>query len=39
MLFDYQKWKRRACPDTAKDFTGYLQSDGWNAYENFDKTM
>ncbi|MBK8416939.1 MAG: IS66 family transposase [Bacteroidetes bacterium] len=38
VLFDYRKGRGREGPaDILKDFTGYLQSDGWNAYENFDK--
>ncbi len=38
VLFDYRKGRGREGPaDILKDFTGYLQSDGWSAYENFDK--
>lgn len=38
VLFDYRKGRGREGPgEVLKDFSGYLQSDGWNAYENFDK--
>lgn len=38
VLFDYRKGRGREGPaDILKDFNGYVQSDGWSAYENFDK--
>ncbi len=38
VLFDYRKGRGREGPaEILKNFGGYLQSDGYNAYENFDK--
>jgi transposase len=38
VLFDYRESRGRAGPsEMLKDFEGYLQSDGYSAYENFDK--
>jgi transposase len=38
VLFDYRKGRDRAGPDDIlKDFIGYLQTDGYVAYEDFDK--
>ena len=38
MLFDYQKTRGREGPDELfKNFTGYLQTDGYAAYEHFEK--
>ena len=38
VLFDYQMGRGREGPtEMLKDFQGYLQSDGYVAYENFDK--
>ena len=38
VLFDYQKGRSREGPsEILKDFEGYLQSDGYRAYESFDK--
>ncbi len=37
-LFDYRKGRGREGPDDIlKDFTGYLQTDGYAAYDAFDK--
>ena len=36
VLFDYQKTRGREGPDEMlKEFTGYLQTDGYNAYDHF----
>ena len=38
VLFDYRKGRGREGPsEILKDFEGYLQSDGYTAYENFDR--
>lgn len=38
VLFDYRKSRGREGPsEILKDFEGYLQSDGYTAYENFDR--
>ncbi len=38
VLFDYRKGRDRAGPDDIlQDFIGYLQTDGYVAYEDFDK--
>ena len=38
VLFDYRKGRDRAGPDDIlQDFIGYLQTDGYAAYEDFDK--
>jgi hypothetical protein len=38
VLFDYRMGRGRAGPtEVLKDFKGYLQSDGWKVYDNFDK--
>lgn len=38
VLFDYRKGRGREGPEEVlKTFNGYLQSDGWSAYKNFDK--
>jgi transposase len=38
VLFDYRESRSRAGPtEMLKDFEGYLQSDGYSAYENFNK--
>lgn len=38
VLFDYQKTRGREGPDELlKNFTGYLQTDGYAAYEHFEK--
>ena len=38
VLFDYRKGRSREGPDDVlKDFIGYLQTDGYVAYEDFDK--
>lgn len=38
VLFDYRKGRGREGPaEILKNFEGYLQCDGWNAYENLDK--
>ena len=38
VLFDYRKTRGREGPDEMlKDFSGYLQTDGYNAYDHFDK--
>jgi transposase len=38
VLFDYRMGRGREGPtDVLKDFKGYLQSDGWPVYDNFDK--
>lgn len=38
VLFDYRPGRGREGPDDIlKDFQGYLQTDGYSAYENFDK--
>ncbi|MCC6599223.1 MAG: IS66 family transposase [Crocinitomicaceae bacterium] len=38
VLFDYRESRSREGPtEILKDFKGYLQSDGYSAYENFDK--
>ena len=38
VFFDYRKGRGRDGPtEILKDFEGFLQSDGWSAYENFDK--
>ena len=38
VLFDYRESRSREGPSKMlKDFEGYLQSDGYSAYENFDK--
>jgi transposase len=38
VLFDYRKGRGREGPDDIlKDYKGYLQTDGYAAYENFDK--
>jgi transposase len=37
VLFDYRKGRSREGPgEILKGFEGFLQSDGWSAYENFD---
>jgi transposase len=38
VLFDYRKTRARVGPDEIlKDFSGYLQTDGYNAYNHFEK--
>src|SRR5438067_11895975 len=38
VLFDYRKGRGREGPDDIlKDYKGYLQTDGYAAYEDFDK--
>jgi transposase len=38
VLFDYRPGRGRAGPDDIlKDFQGYLQTDGYSAYEDFDR--
>lgn len=38
VLFDYRKGRSREGPDDIlKDFQGYLQTDGYTAYDEFDK--
>jgi transposase len=38
VLFDYRKSRGREGPDEIlKDFCGYLQTDGYNAYDHFEK--
>lgn len=38
VLFDYRKTRGREGPDDMlKEFSGYLQTDGYNAYDHFDK--
>lgn len=38
VLFDYRKGRGREGPDDIlKDYQGYLQTDGYAAYDNFDK--
>lgn len=38
VLFDYRMGRGREGPaEILKNFEGYLQSDGWSVYENFDK--
>ncbi len=38
VLFDYRESRSRKGPtEMLKDFKGYLQSDGYSAYENFDR--
>ncbi|MEJ7830530.1 MAG: transposase, partial [Segetibacter sp.] len=37
-LFDYQEWRGREGPlELLKSFQGYLKTDGYSAYEIFDK--
>jgi transposase len=39
VFFDYQEGRGRAGPtDILKNFRGYLQTDGYNVYDDFDKT-
>lgn len=39
VFFDYQEGRGRAGPtDILKNFQGYLQTDGYNVYDAFDKT-
>jgi len=38
VVFDYRKTRGREGPDEMlKEFTGYLQTDGYNAYDHFEK--
>ncbi len=38
VLFDYRKTRARVGPDEIlKDFSGYLQTDGYSAYNHFEK--
>jgi transposase len=38
VLFDYRKTRGREGPDDMlKEFSGYLQTDGYNAYDHFEK--
>jgi hypothetical protein len=40
VLFDYRKTRGREGPDEMlKEFTGYLQTDGYNAYDHFENRI